>query len=171
MTGYVSTRFYRAPEIMLSWKAYGASVDIWSAGCIISELCTGNVLFPGIDHVHHVNLIFELLGTPTDTVIDKICAPKTKEYLMLLPKAEGLDFRTIYGPHVPEEAVDLLKRMLVLDPGARITAKEALQHAFFESYRMLGLNKGEACGAIDHNAFDDLDLGQLKSIMDVDFYI
>ena len=55
--------------------------------------------------------------------------------------------------------------MLVLDPGARITAKEALQHAFFEPYRQMGLNKSEVDGTVDHNAFDDLNLDQLKSII------
>jgi len=49
MTGYVATRWYRAPEIMLNWMHYDQTVDIWSVGCIMAELITGKTLFPGSD--------------------------------------------------------------------------------------------------------------------------
>ncbi|TTW07849.1 Mitogen-activated protein kinase 11 [Bagarius yarrelli] len=49
MTGYVATRWYRAPEIMLNWMHYNQTVDIWSVGCIMGELIKGKVLFPGND--------------------------------------------------------------------------------------------------------------------------
>mgnify|MGYP002717971011 FL=1 len=47
MTGYVSTRYYRAPEIMLAWQRYGEQVDIWSAGCIFAKMLQGKPLFTG----------------------------------------------------------------------------------------------------------------------------
>lgn len=49
MTGYVSTRYYRAPEIMLTWQHYDKAVDIWSVGCIFAEMLIGQPLFPGKD--------------------------------------------------------------------------------------------------------------------------
>lgn len=49
MTGYVSTRYYRAPEIMLTWQKYDVAVDIWSVGCILAEMLEGKPLFPGKD--------------------------------------------------------------------------------------------------------------------------
>lgn len=49
MTGYVATRWYRAPEIMLNWMHYNMTVDVWSVGCIMAELLTGRTLFPGSD--------------------------------------------------------------------------------------------------------------------------
>ena len=49
MTGYVATRWYRAPEIMLNWMHYHQTVDIWSVGCIMAEMLTGKTLFPGTD--------------------------------------------------------------------------------------------------------------------------
>jgi len=49
MTGYVSTRYYRAPEIMLTWQKYDVAVDIWSVGCIFAEMLEGHPLFPGKD--------------------------------------------------------------------------------------------------------------------------
>jgi p38 MAP kinase len=72
MTGYVATRYYRAPEIMLTWKRYDAEVDIWSTACIFVEMLEGKPLFPGKDHVHQFSLIMELLGTPPDDVIKTI---------------------------------------------------------------------------------------------------
>lgn len=137
MTGYVSTRFYRAPEIMLSWKNYSESVDVWSAGCIISEMLTGHILFPGVDHVHHINLILELLGTPNESVLDRICGEKTKNYLMMLPHSNGLDFRTSIfdSPQIPDAAVDLMRQILVLDSLVRLTAAQALQHPYFDDIR------------------------------------
>jgi p38 MAP kinase len=52
MTGYVSTRYYRAPEIMLTWQKYDVAVDIWSTGCIFAEMLEGKPLFPGKDREH-----------------------------------------------------------------------------------------------------------------------
>jgi p38 MAP kinase len=49
MTGYVSTRYYRAPEIMLTWQQYDHAVDIWSVGCILAEMILGKPIFPGKD--------------------------------------------------------------------------------------------------------------------------
>lgn len=74
MTGYVSTRYYRAPEIMLTWQKYDVEVDIWSAGCIFAEMLEGKPLFPGKDHVDQFSIITELLGTPPDDVIHTICS-------------------------------------------------------------------------------------------------
>lgn len=72
MTGYVATRYYRAPEIMLTWQRYGVQVDVWSAGCILAEMLRRKPLFPGKDHVHQFHLITNILGNPPDAVIEKI---------------------------------------------------------------------------------------------------
>ena len=47
MTEYVATRWYRAPEIMLSFKRYGTAIDVWSVGCILAELLGGKPIFKG----------------------------------------------------------------------------------------------------------------------------
>jgi p38 MAP kinase len=78
MTGYVSTRYYRAPEIMLTWQKYDVEVDIWSAGCIFAEMLEGKPLFPGKDHVNQFSIITELLGTPPDDVIKTICSENVR---------------------------------------------------------------------------------------------
>jgi serine/threonine protein kinase len=78
MTGYVSTRYYRAPEIMLTWQKYDIEVDIWSAGCIFAEMLEGKPLFPGKDHVNQFSIITDLLGTPPDDVIKTICSENVR---------------------------------------------------------------------------------------------
>lgn len=80
MTGYVSTRYYRAPEIMLTWQKYDVEVDIWSAGCIFAEMLDGKPLFPGKDHVNQFSIITELLGTPPDDVIETICSENVRRF-------------------------------------------------------------------------------------------
>ena len=83
MTGYVSTRYYRAPEIMLTWQKYDVEVDIWSAGCIFAEMLEGKPLFPGKDHVNQFSIITELLGTPPDDVIQTICSENVSVLIYL----------------------------------------------------------------------------------------
>lgn len=77
MTGYVATRYYRAPEIMLTWQKYDVEIDIWSAGCIFAEMLEGKPLFPGKDHLSQFVVIIELLGTPPDVVM-KSCSENVR---------------------------------------------------------------------------------------------
>ncbi len=133
MTGYVSTRYYRAPEIMLTWQKYGVEVDIWSAGCIFAEMIDGRPLFPGNDHVHQFSIITELLGSPPPDVIDTICSENTLRFVRSLPHRERIPLSTRF-PNVEPEAIDLLERMLVFDPKKRITAAEGLAHPYLAPY-------------------------------------
>ena len=67
MTGYVSTRYYRAPEIMLTWQKYDVAVDIWSAGCIFAEMVMrGHPLFPGDSEIDQ---IFKIFRSVSDLVL------------------------------------------------------------------------------------------------------
>ena len=65
LTEYVVTRFYRAPEVMLSSHAYSKAVDMWSLGCTFAELITGDVLFPGKNYIQQVKFVVNKLGKPT----------------------------------------------------------------------------------------------------------
>lgn len=64
LTEYVATRWYRAPEIMLSSRTYTKAIDIWAVGCTVYEMLTGEALFPGRDYHHQMSLILDVLGTP-----------------------------------------------------------------------------------------------------------
>ncbi|KAF9152476.1 MAPK protein hog1 [Linnemannia schmuckeri] len=133
MTGYVSTRYYRAPEIMLTWQKYDVAVDIWSVGCIFAEMLEGKPLFPGKDHVNQFSIITELLGTPPDDVIKTIGSENTLRFVQSLPKREKIPLTTKF-PNSDPVALDLLEKMLVFDPKKRITAGDALYHKYLEPY-------------------------------------
>jgi len=60
-TDYVSTRWYRAPELLVGDQGYSQKVDIWALGCIFAELLTGKPLFPGDSDVHTLHLILKAL--------------------------------------------------------------------------------------------------------------
>ncbi|SGY53481.1 BQ5605_C006g03764 [Microbotryum silenes-dioicae] len=133
MTGYVSTRYYRAPEIMLTWQKYDVAVDIWSAGCIFAEMLEGRPLFPGKDHVNQFSIITELLGTPPEDVIQTICSENTLRFVQSLPKRERIPFAQKFRGADPL-ALGLLEKMLVFDPRTRIDATQALAHEYLAPY-------------------------------------
>uniref|UniRef100_A0A3B3TG37 mitogen-activated protein kinase n=1 Tax=Paramormyrops kingsleyae TaxID=1676925 RepID=A0A3B3TG37_9TELE len=83
MTGYVATRWYRAPEIMLNWMHYNQTVDIWSVGCIMGELLKGKVLFPGNDYIDQLKRIMEVVGTPTPELLKKISSEHVRKETLL----------------------------------------------------------------------------------------
>ncbi len=61
-TDYVSTRWYRSPELLVGDANYNKTVDIWAIGCIYAEMYNGMPLFPGDSDLHTLKLILELLG-------------------------------------------------------------------------------------------------------------
>nr|CAH0110761.1 unnamed protein product [Daphnia galeata] len=111
MTGYVATRWYRAPEIMLNWMRYSQTVDIWSVGCIMAELLTSRTLFPGTDHIQQLNLIMELLGKPSEEFMDKISSDSVIISFFRLYTHASI-FRLMYG--LPHNYIDQLTRILWL---------------------------------------------------------
>eukprot|EP00158_Paraphelidium_tribonemae_P008904 Partr_v1_DN28721_c0_g1_i2_m62788 putative mitogen-activated protein kinase len=133
MTEYVATRWYRAPEIMLSFQNYTKAIDIWSVGCIFAEMLGGKVLFPGRDYVHQLNLILNVLGTPPEETIRRIGSPRAQDYIRSLPRMPKVPFSRIY-PNASAHALDLLERLLDFDPAERITVEEALAHPYLETY-------------------------------------
>ena len=65
-TDYVSTRWYRAPEVLLRSPRYGSPIDQFAVGCVMAELLTLTPLFPGRNEVDQVGRIVEVLGRPDD---------------------------------------------------------------------------------------------------------
>ncbi|XP_039264856.1 mitogen-activated protein kinase 14-like [Styela clava] len=133
MTGYVATRWYRAPEIMLNWMHYNQTVDIWSVGCIMAELLTGKTLFPGTDHIDQLKRIMNLCGTPSDDLLHKIKSESARTFIQSLPRVPRRDFVQVFVGANPK-AIQLLEKMLILDTSKRLTAEEALQHPYLEKF-------------------------------------
>lgn len=130
-TDYVATRWYRAPELCGSFFAkYSPAIDIWSIGCIFAEILLGKPLFPGRNVVHQLELITDLLGTPTPEVVTKVRNEKARRFLMNMRRKPGIPFEEHF-PRADAGALRLLRRLLAFDPAERPTAEEALADPYF----------------------------------------
>lgn len=133
MTEYVATRWYRAPEIMLTFKQYTKAIDVWSVGCILAEMLSGKPLFPGRDYHHQLTLILDVLGTPTLDEFYAITTRRSRDYIRALPFRKRRPFAQLF-PNASDLAVDFLTKTLTFDPKKRITVEEALAHPYLEAY-------------------------------------
>ncbi|KAK8092824.1 Mitogen-activated protein kinase spm1 [Apiospora kogelbergensis] len=131
MTEYVATRWYRAPEIMLSFQSYTKAIDVWSVGCILAELLGGRPFFKGRDYVDQLNQILHILGTPNEETLARIGSSRAQEYVRNLPYMAKKPFASLF-PNANPDALDLLDRMLAFDPSSRISVEEALQHPYLK---------------------------------------
>lgn len=137
-TDYVATRWYRAPELCGSFfSKYTPAIDIWSIGCIFAEVLSGKPLFPGKNVVHQLDLMTDLLGTPSMDTISRVRNDKARRYLSSMRKKQPLPFSHKF-PNADPLALRLLERLLAFDPKDRPTAEEALADPYFR-----GLAKAE----------------------------
>jgi serine/threonine protein kinase len=122
------TLYYRPPEILLGARASDPSVDMYSAGTVLAELVTGQAIFPGTNLLDQVSLVFDFLGTPTDT-----SWPDAKD----MPDYGKLNFTRrppqsweTTLPRVMEcsKLPDLLSKLVTLDPKKRLSSRQALDH-------------------------------------------
>ncbi|KAE8124625.1 hypothetical protein FH972_019492 [Carpinus fangiana] len=131
-TDYVATRWYRAPELCGSFfSKYTPAIDIWSIGCIFAEILTGKPLFPGKSIIHQLDLITDLLGTPSPETISAVRNEKSRKYLIEMRKKPPVPFQQKF-PNADPLALCLLKRLLAFDPKDRPTAEEALADPYFK---------------------------------------
>ncbi|KNZ62206.1 CMGC/MAPK protein kinase [Puccinia sorghi] len=133
MTEYVATRWYRAPEIMLTFKQYTKAIDVWSVGCILGEMLSGRPMFPGRDYHNQLTLILDVLGTPTLDEFYAINSRRSRDYIRSLPLRKRRSFESLY-PNASKLAIDFLSKTLTFDPKKRLTVEQALQHPYLGSY-------------------------------------
>ena len=126
-TEYVSTRWYRAPEILLKNRRYSWQIDIFAVGCIMVELYTGAPLFPGVNEMDQLHRFCTIMGSPHDWVEGVRLASQIN---FCFPNCSGVPLRQII-PQASEESIDFLHSVLVWDPRLRPSAEVCLQHPFF----------------------------------------
>ncbi|XP_066250527.1 serine/threonine-protein kinase MAK isoform X2 [Euwallacea similis] len=129
-TDYVSTRWYRAPEVLLHSTTYTSPIDLWAVGCIVAEIYTYRPLFPGTTETDQLYKICAIMGTP-----DKKKWPEGYQ----LSGAVGFKFpyfsKTPLSEVVPQAspvAVNLMDQLMEWNPAHRPTAQGALKHQYFQ---------------------------------------
>lgn len=130
----VVTLWYRAPDVLLGSRMYSTSIDIWSAGCIMAEMYTGRPLFPGTTNEDQLQKIFRLMGTPTEQTWPGVS--QLPEYKPTQPIYPPQLISQIL-PNVDACGRDLLQRMLQYQPQLRISAKDAMNHPYFNEVRYM----------------------------------
>lgn len=164
LTAYVMTRWYRAPEIMLSERSYTNAVDMWSVGCILGEMIAKQPLFPGNDYVQQLKLVTDLIGSPSEEEIETIPSDHAQRFvrnhLMNRPRKSLSEL----FPNAPELLRDLLNQMLVFDPRRRISVADALRHPYLESLYSLDDDPEYVDPfSFEYDGVDNLDKDTLKS--------
>ncbi|CAL9170661.1 unnamed protein product [Musa hybrid cultivar] len=151
-TDYVATRWYRAPELCGSfYSKYTPAIDIWSIGCIFAELLTGKPLFPGKNVVHQLDLMTDLLGTPSFDTISRVRNEKARRYLSSMRKKQPVPFSQKFLNADPL-ALKLLERLLAFDPKDRPSAEEALADPYFNG--LAKLEREPSCQPIPKMEFE-----------------
>lgn len=125
------TRWYRAPEIILSNAEYTRAIDIWSAGCIFAEMMGRTPIFPGNHYLDQMDRIIAVLGTPQRDDLPITLDEKTWGYLQKNIVSK-MSFSDLY-PKIEPLAIDLLEKMLLYHPEKRYTAAQCLKHPYFDS--------------------------------------
>ncbi|XP_032740540.1 serine/threonine-protein kinase MAK [Rattus rattus] len=135
-TDYVSTRWYRAPEVLLRSSVYSSPIDVWAVGSIMAELYTFRPLFPGTSEVDEIFKICQVLGTPK-----KSDWPEGYQLASSMnfrfPQCIPINLKTLI-PNASSEAIQLMTEMLNWDPKKRPTASQALKHPYFQVGQVLG---------------------------------
>ncbi|KAK6142287.1 hypothetical protein DH2020_022635 [Rehmannia glutinosa] len=130
---------------------YTAAIDIWSIGCIFAEVLTGKPLFPGKNVVHQLDLITDLLGTPSMDTIARVRNEKARRYLTNMRKKQPVPFAQKF-PNADPLALRLLEKLLAFDPKDRPTAEEALSDPYFK--RLAKAEREPSCQPISKMEFE-----------------
>lgn len=132
-TEYISTRWYRAPECLLTDGYYSYKMDVWSLGCVFFEILSLHPLFPGSNEVDQIAKIHDVLGTPPQGVLQKL-TNKSRSINFQFPQKQGAGIRKLL-PHVSPECIELIELMCTYDPDERISARQAVRHHYFKKLR------------------------------------
>lgn len=133
-THEVVTLWYRAPEILLGQERYGPPTDIWSLGCIVAEMATGQALFAGDSEIDTIFKIFQKLGTPNEEVWPGVTT--LQDFKHCFPKWQDtklVDVRNAAAKSFGDNGIDLLRLCLKYNAVDRPSARQLLlKHPFFE---------------------------------------
>lgn len=144
-TPYITSRIYRAPELLFGSRSYGVAVDLWAAGCVITEIFTGKTLFyPSVDYDHaQVVDIISVCGVPTREELSAMnipadCGASIRDieahFPSRYPTTDKELEKKLQRCGCPPLAVNLIKSLLRYNPSDRMTANNALKHPYFQRH-------------------------------------
>jgi renal tumor antigen len=153
-TEYISTRWYRAPECLLTDGYYNYKMDIWGVGCVFFEVMSLYPLFPGNNELDQIHKIHNIMGTPPAELLNRLKKHGTHmDFDFPVKQGTGI---TKLLPHATPEALDLMMKLLTYNPDERPSAKQALRHPYFKEIRELDkkLRKSKNGGGVDDDDCD-----------------
>ena len=134
---YVVSRWYRAPEIILTPGYYNKSQDVWSLGCVFSEMLLKKPIFQGKNSYNQINEIINIIGLPTINDLESIkINSRMKQYIMNMTTS-NIGLKKILKPlcdEIDKDLYDLLCNMFLYNPNSRITCRIALKSSIFNSF-------------------------------------
>ncbi|EOB00415.1 MAPK/MAK/MRK overlapping kinase, partial [Anas platyrhynchos] len=130
-TEYISTRWYRAPECLLTDGYYSYKIDMWSAGCVFYEITSFQPLFPGSNELDQISKIHDVIGTPAKKTLNKFKQSTIMNFDFPFKKGKGIPPLV---HNLSPKGFSLLYAMIKYDPDERIAAHQALQHPYFQEF-------------------------------------
>ncbi|KAL7079179.1 hypothetical protein ACQ4LE_001732, partial [Meloidogyne hapla] len=135
-TDYVSTRWYRAPEILLRSTFYNSPIDLWALGCIMAELYMLRPLFPGTSELDQIFKIINVLGTPTKEEWPEGFRLATAMNFSF-HQSSGVPLKSIVNT-ASDDAIKLMSDFLAWCPEKRPTAVNSLKYPYFQVSQKMG---------------------------------
>eukprot|EP00928_Gymnodinium_smaydae_P078813 TRINITY_DN62887_c0_g1_i1.p1 TRINITY_DN62887_c0_g1~~TRINITY_DN62887_c0_g1_i1.p1 ORF type:complete len:537 (+),score=108.56 TRINITY_DN62887_c0_g1_i1:173-1783(+) len=133
-TEYISTRWYRAPECLLTDGYYNFKMDLFAIGAVTFEIVALFPLFPGQNEMDQIQKIHNVLGTPSPELLNRKFKRNASHMDFNFPEKKGTGLERLI-PHADAELVELMRKLTRYDPDERILARQALKDAYFKDLR------------------------------------
>ncbi|XP_062502429.1 MAPK/MAK/MRK overlapping kinase-like [Corticium candelabrum] len=148
-TEYISTRWYRAPECLLTDGYYSYKMDVWSVGCVLFEVLSLHPFFPGTNELDQIARIHDTFGTPSPDLLSKF--KKSRALDFNFPRRIGTGISQRLAPcKTSKDGIKYINECCIYDPDERMSAKQALRHSYFKDLWDLEHNAAAAAAADEH---------------------
>lgn len=134
MTDYVSTRWYRSPELIIGSNHYNEGVDMWAVGCIVAELYAGRPLFPGTSTLDQMERVVSLTGPPSAADIASMHSEFAETMIANLSYSQPRMTLPQKLPMADADTIDFISKLLVFNPTQRMSVEQCLNHPYVAQF-------------------------------------